>query len=49
MKSTASEPRLNVHYLTAATINTRPIALQPRKSNLSFVDINRRKAVNVVL
>ena len=35
--------------VTAVTINTRFIALHPQRSYLSLVDVNQRKAVNIVL
>ena len=34
---------------TAVTINLRPITLHPQRSNLSLVDVNERKAINIVL
>ena len=34
---------------TAVTINARPIALHSGWSNLSFVDVNQRKSVNIVV
>ena len=33
---------------TAVTINTRLIALYSRRSHSSLVDVNQRKAVNIV-
>ena len=33
--------------ITAVTINTRPIALHPRRSSLSLLDVNQRKVVNI--
>ena len=39
---------LNKNKVTAVTINTRPIALHSRRSNLSLVDVNQRKVVNIV-
>ena len=34
--------------ITAVTINTRPIALHPRRSNLSLLDINQRKPITLL-
>ena len=35
--------------VTVVTINTRPIAFHPQRSNLSLVDVNQTKPINIVL